>query len=142
MVIGNKAAIFHAPDEGGKTTLVSQYDKNKILSDDQVCIKKNNGKIKAYSTPFGQIGNSTLSADVKGIFHLEKSDKFEISSMDKNELIKFLWMEHKFVWFCLPLDLRTAAFNLIVDYCTRHPVYKLKFPKNYVDWDAVESALK
>lgn len=142
IIKNGKTAIFLAPDEGGKTTVVTKLNQNIILSDDQILIKMEKDKINVYSTPFGTLGNSLQKGELGGIFYLKKSNKFQLLPMSKSDLIKFLWNEHKLIWFDLPKKLRSLAFNLITDFCYYAPVYKMKFPKDYVDWDAIDRAMK
>ena len=75
------------------------------------------------------------------MFLLEKSTKFEISSINPKDLIQCLWHEHIFHTHFLPKSLKIKAFNIISDACFQVPVYKMKFPKDFVDWDIVKNAM-
>jgi len=140
--IGGKIAVFIAPDEGGKTTVVTKFNQNKILSDDQILIKMEKDRINVYSTPFGTLGNSLQKGELGGIFYLKKSNKFQLLPMSKTDLIKFLWNEHKLTWVTLPKKLRFVAFNLITDFCYYAPIYKMEFPIDYIDWDEIDKVMK
>lgn len=142
IILKNKTALFLAPDEGGKTTLVKKFNKKLLLSDDQLCILKEQTKFQVFSTPFGRMSNPLLHGELGGIFWIEKSEKFGLEPCSKRKIFKFIWDEHIHIWMVLPKVMRLEAFNLLNEMINYAPVYRLFVPKNYVDWDAIAAVMK
>lgn len=142
LVRNNKAALFLAPDEGGKTTAVKLSKKGTILSDDQIIIKKEGDIFMAYATPWGMIINNSQHARLGGFFLLEQADRFELIKIKKEDVLEYLWNEHKTYRFFLPRKIKIKFFDILYAACCQVPVYKMFFPKNYVDWDAIDAAIE
>lgn len=138
----NGAAIFLAPDGGGKTTVARQAPSQDVLCDDQVLVRKNNGVFTASGTPWGTITNKIENCPLGGLFFLEQSDHFELSPVQPQEALEYLWTEHHATIFALPRDIKTAAFQLLSDLCFHIPLYRMRFTPNHIDWDAIDAALK
>lgn len=143
VIIENKAALFIAPDEGGKTTIVELLqEKYPIITDDQNIIRKENDKYYCYGTPWGLYTNKSAKAEIGGIFLIEKSDKFKLTPLNSNYIFAFLCREHYANFTYLRDEGRKKYFRLLSDICSKFPAYKLQFPKNYVDGDAIDRAMK
>lgn len=138
-----KASVFFAPDSGGKTTLVSQYCHDRILSDDQLFLNKVKDRFFVHSTPFGRYGfHKAQKGTLSGLFLLEKAKQFSITPIKPCQMIEFLMNEHRLLWFSVPIVYRKAFFNLLTDICYSVPTFVLHFPKTGIDWDAIERVLK
>jgi hypothetical protein len=142
VVRNGAAALFLAPDGGGKTAVVRSVNGATVLNDDHVVLQESSRAIIAHGTPFGQITGGPVQARVGGLFLLEKSIVFELIPAKRDEVLQFLWNEHMLKWHMLPKDLRTRAFNILYDACHQAPVYRMRFPKDYVDWDAIDAAME
>ena len=138
----NMATLFLAADEGGKTSVVDLADGAAVLSDDNLILRRVNEVITAYGTPFGARTSGPQKAKLGGIFLLEKSAHFDLTPVKASGILQFLWHEHMHLWFVLPKSLRLRAFNLLYDACHQAPCYRMRFPKDYVDWDAIDAAMK
>ena len=142
LIRSGKAAVFVAPDEGGKTTLVVELSTSvPILHDDQIVFRKEGNVVKAYATPLGMYTNGPCSASVGGLFWLEKAPRFELTLLNASDLIQPLWGGHKRYTGSLPKDLKRRAFEVICDACFQAPTYRLQFPRDYVDWGAIDAAM-
>jgi hypothetical protein len=141
VIIKNKSALFFAHSTGGKTTVVNNSVSNSVLSDDQIILRRKDGLIFAYATPFGRITSGPGSAQLGGIFLLEKSDSFNLEPIDRVEVVEYIWSSLPKYTYFLPGQYRTAAFQTIYDACHQGPVYRMTFPKDYIDWNAIEAAM-
>jgi len=142
VVIDKKAAIFLAPDEGGKTTAAKLAPDYPILCDDQNVIRKQENKFFAYATPWGSFKNNPLKAPVGAFFLLEKGGNFKLTQIEPKDILSYLWSEHLPYYFYLPKNFKHHYFNFIYDLSFKIPGYLLTFPKDYIDWDAVDRAMK
>ena len=137
-----RAMLFLAPNEGGKSTVLVLAGPGGRLNDDQVIIRKKTGKvIEAYGTPFGSLTDGPLSAPVAGLFFLEKASAFELGPIHPSDLLKCLWDEHQRYIYFLPKDLKVRTFHLLTDLCRQARTFRMKFPKDFIDWDAIDRAL-
>jgi len=143
LIIDDRAAVFMAHDEGGKTTVVRQATDNCdfILSDDQVILKQGEGVIYAHGTPWSLYTDGQKSARLGAFFLLEKADKFALSPLKPVESFEYIWNEHFSYWEILPKALRLKAFDLVFAICHQVPAYRMKFSKDYVDWNAIQEKL-
>ena len=66
----------------------------------------------------------------------------EIEPIEPADLVQCLWAEHRNYTFFLPKHLKKKAFQILIDVCYRVPVYMMRFPKDYVDWDAIDAAME
>jgi len=141
VIRGGKAALFLAHDGGGKTTVVRTALGSKVLSDDQVILRREKGEIRAHGTPLGRFSSGPVEAPVGGIFLLEKSRAFSLTSIRLTDVIEFLWNEHRFVWPVLPKSIRAAAFDMVYESCRGIPLHRMQFRPDSLDWAAVDSVL-
>lgn len=135
------AALFLAPDEGGKTTVVKHATAGTILCDDRNILRQEGDVVMAHSTPWGMLTNGPQRARVGGFFLLEKASDFELIPIKPRDVLQFLWNEHMHFWRVLPRKLRIQAFEILHDVCYQAPVYLMRFPEDYVDWDAIDAAM-
>jgi hypothetical protein len=137
-----KACIFLSPDEGGKSTVLELSTDAIKLCDDRNIIRKEENTFFAYATPWGNITNNHHQVRIGGFFLLEKASDFELIPIKPQDVVRFLWNEHRDFWYILPKTLRIQAFEILCDACFQVPVYKMQFPKDYIDWDAIDKAMK
>jgi len=136
-----KAVLFLAPDGGGKTTVVEQSNGESVLNDDQIILSKEGDVIVAHGTPLGVITNGPCQARVGALFMLEKASAFRLEPIPPSELVQHLWTEHRNYIFFLPKLLKKQAFRTLCDLCYQVPAYLMRFPKAYVDWDAIDAVM-
>jgi hypothetical protein len=136
-----QAALFLAPDEGGKSTVLRHAVGAPWLNDDQVIVRRKGDNLIAYATPLGRRTSGPGQARLGGLFVLEKALHFELTPLKPAGLVKTLWNEHLFYTSSLPRHLKLQAFDLLYDMCHQVPIYRMRFPKDYVDWDAIDAAL-
>ena len=142
LVRKGKTALFLAPDEGGKTTVVESSNNGQILSDDQIILRKQGDTVYAHGTPWGKISHGPLEQRVSGLFVLEQAEYFELSPLKPVDAIQYFWREHLFYRVFLPKRFKIKAFEIICAACRQAPVYRMRFPKDYVDWHAIDSAME
>jgi len=136
-----KSAIFLAPGGGGKTTIVRSSDSGTILSDDQNILRQEMDQIIVYSTPWGRIINGSFQAPLGGIFMIEKAEKFEITEINPREVIQFIWGNNIPFWTHLLKERKIKALDIIINICHHSPVYRLRFPPGYINWDAIDAVI-
>jgi len=141
LIRGGRAALFLAPDAGGKSTVLEQATDGLLLNDDQVIVRKEGDTFIAHATPFGRMTSGPCQAPVGGLFVLEKAPHFELTPLKPAPLVKSLWDEHRTYTSILPRPLKQRAFDLFYELCHRVPLYRMRFPKDYVDWAAIDAAL-
>jgi hypothetical protein len=143
VVINNKAFIFVAHDEGGKTTIAELFNNTEaIISDDQNLLKWENDQYFCYSTPWGMYQDPLKRVKVAGFFMLTKGGEFSISEYSSNIFFAYMCQEHYTNHSYLPTKELKTYFKILSDICSRYPVYKLQFRKDYVDWDAIAAVMK
>lgn len=135
-----RTALFLAPDAGGKTTVLEQAAGGRLLNDDQVIVRREGNELIAHATPFGRMTSGPCHAPLGGLFVLEKACRFELTPLQPVALVQSLWDEHRAYTSILHRSLKQRAFDLFYEMCHRVPVYRMRFPKDYVDWDAIDAA--
>lgn len=141
-VLNNKAALFLAKDEGGKTTVMKSAVPRDVLSDDQNILKKENGAFFVHSTPWSTFQNGPRKARLGGLFFLEKASEFSLSRINSVDMLAYLWAEHVGYTLFMPKKLRVAAFDLLHEACLSVPTYRMRFPKDYIDWEVIARAME
>jgi hypothetical protein len=142
VVRAGRAAVFLAPDEGGKTTIsVDLSDGGAILHDDQVVFRKEGSTVYAYATPLGRNTGGPRRAPIGGLFLLEKALHFELIPLQASDLVQLLWAAHTPYTGSLSKDTRKHAFAVFCDACYQAPAYRLRFSRDYVDWDTIDTAM-
>jgi len=136
-----RAALFLAPDEGGKTTILRLAPDGYLLNDDQVVVRQEGAGLIAHGTPLGNMTDGPVHARLGGLFVLEKAPHFELVPFSPARLLETYWNEHLNYTFFLPRHLKLWAFDLAYQMCHRVPAYRLAFPQEYVDWDAIDAAM-
>ena len=142
VIRGAKSALFFAPDGGGKTTVLAQSKTGPILSDDHIILKNEGGGIVAHGTPLGTMTSGFCRASIGALFLLKKAGRFRLESIAPAELVQWLWTEHRNYTFFLPKRLKKRAFEILSHACRQAPAYRMHFPKDYVDWDAIDAAMR
>ena len=132
-----KVNIFVAPDEGGKTTSVLLSDRGKILCDDQVLIRKIDGRYQAFGTPWG-LYTSKLQGPANRIFLLRKSDHFDIQPLSPKTLSAHIWKDHRSQLLTLPESLAEKSKEIVRDICNSIPAWTLSFTKDFIDWNEID----
>lgn len=140
-----RTALFLAPDEGGKTTVVQcalhTATPALILNDDQVVLRQEGNRVYAHGTPFGLLTSGPHQARLGGLFLLEKASRFELLPMPPADTLQYIWGEHHHIWTLLPKVLRVRAFEILANACYQVPTYRLRFPKDSIDWAAIDEAM-
>jgi len=141
VIRNNRATLFLAPDEGGKTTVLKQSPGAPLLSDDQVIVRKEEGEFMAHATPLGLMTSGPCQAPVGGLFVLCKADQFALEPIRPAEVVQAFWKDPGNYTRLLPKRFKMPAFDLFYEACHRVPTYRMYFPKDYVDWAAIDAAL-
>jgi hypothetical protein len=136
----DRAVLFFAPDEGGKTTVVMNSNGEPVLGDDQLILRRKSGDIIAHATPLGPMTSGPCQARVGAIFLLEKAPGFGLKPLVPAEFIQHIWSMHQNNTFFLPRHLKKMSFQLLCDLSYQVPIHLMRFPQNFVDWDAIDAA--
>jgi len=135
------AALFLGPDGGGKTSIVTPLAEGSILSDDQIILRKEGDISVAHGTPLSTITSGPCQVQVGALFMLDRATHFELTSLEPVDVVQCLWTEHRNYTHFLPKPLKIRAFEILSEVCHQAPVYRMRFPKDYVDWDAIDAAM-
>jgi hypothetical protein len=141
IIRNHRVALFLAPDEGGKTTVIKNAADGVVLCDDWNILRQEEDAVFVNGTPWGTVTNASKKAQLGGLFLLEKASNFELIPIDPRDILQFLWDEHMPFWNILPKNLRTQAFDILCDACYNTPTYRMCFPKDFIDWDAIDAAM-
>ena len=136
------AAVFLAPDEGGKTTAVRLAPSGTILGDDQVIMRRRRGKFHVWGTPWGLHVNAMKHAPLAGLFLLKKAKRFSLTPIPAHSLVPFIWKEINGTLSILPKPLKKKAFRILCDIAAAAPAWTLAFPRDHIDWKEVDLALQ
>ncbi|MBU1879742.1 MAG: hypothetical protein KJ734_12390, partial [Chloroflexi bacterium] len=128
VIRGDRAALFLAKDEGGKSTVLRHAPEGHLLNDDQVIVQREGEHFVAHATPLGRLTSGPGQAQLGGLFVLEKAPSFELEPVQPAPLVRQLWDEHRVFTAVLPKPLKVRAFDFFYDMCHRVPVYRMRFP--------------
>lgn len=142
VIRGDKAALFLAPGGGGKTTVIERSNGERVLSDDQIILRREYDTIIAHSTPLGGITSGPCQAGVGGIFLLDRASRFKLEPISPSDLVRYLWTEHFRYTFSLTKTLKKRVFELFCDTCYTVPTYRMKFSRDFVDWAVIDAAME
>lgn len=132
IILNGNGYLFIGHSSAGKSTMAQILKKEAvILCDDRNIIRKLDDRLMVYGTwSHGDVPDiSPLSAPLKGLFFLEKSDSNELISVkEKSDSVKILLA-------CLIRPLATGdwwdlSMNLISDVVAMAPCWILKFDKS------------
>ncbi|MBN2345780.1 MAG: hypothetical protein JXO51_05260 [Candidatus Aminicenantes bacterium] len=141
VVRDGKAAVFLAPDAGGKTTAALLSPSGTILGDDQVIVRRRRGRFRAWGTPWGLHVDAKVSAPLGGFFLLQKAKRFALKPLPARELVPCIWQEIRDSLSILTKPLKKKAFAVLCDIVAAAPAWMLSFPKNHIDWDEIDEVL-
>ncbi|MCU0610540.1 MAG: hypothetical protein MUE60_01970 [Candidatus Eisenbacteria bacterium] len=141
VALDSRAAVFLGPDDAGKTTVARSATLRPVLSDDHLLITHDGGQSMAHATPFGNLTAGPNSARVGAFFVLEKSSAFEIEPMRQAEFFEFLWEQAGHTKYTLPREDAVAHLDLLRAISRSAPVFRMRFERNFINWDAIDSAM-
>ncbi len=95
----------------------------------------------AHATPLGMVTDGPGQAPVSALFVLEKSPHFGIERIRPADLVRAFWEDPGNHTRLLTKELKLQAFDLFHELCHQVPAYRMCFPKDYVDWEAVDAAM-
>jgi hypothetical protein len=132
IILNGKGYLFIGHSSAGKSTMAQIMRKEAvILCDDRNIIRNINNELMVYGTwSHGDVSDiSSLSAPLKGVFFLEKSDDNELISVKENSI------GLKILLACLIRPLATSewwglSMDLITHVLKTVPCWKLKFDKS------------
>ncbi|MBN2305623.1 MAG: hypothetical protein JXQ72_14160 [Anaerolineae bacterium] len=136
----DKAALFLARSTGGKSTVAGLANGSPVLNDDQTIMRKEGQIVSVHATPLGRITDGPAQAPLGGMFLLEKASHFELVPMSPTEMIDYVWEAAPYP-ANLPRHLKTQMFDVIAGACLQSATYRMRFSKNYVDWDAIDRVM-
>ena len=142
IVRNQRTALFLGPDEVGKTTVVRSAPDGTILCDDQVIIRKGLNGYEAHGTPWGVFTGEKHHARVGGFFILEQAEWFELAPLKPAALFQYLWEDQQGINHLLPKQLRKLAFEILSEVCQLAPVYQMRFPRDHIDWNLIDAAMR
>jgi hypothetical protein len=136
-----KAVLFLAPDGGGKTTVLGHSTGEHLLNDDHIVLQSDGEGTLAHGTPLGSMTSGPCKARVGALFILDQGSPFELAPLEPADVVQCLWNAHRNYTFFLPRHLKVRAFEILSQACHQAPVYRMRFPKDHVDWRAIDAAM-
>jgi hypothetical protein len=141
VVRGNGAAIFLAPDGGGKTTVARSVPSEGVLCDDHVILKYEQPRFWAYPSPWGRISGRQAAAPVQGLFFIEKAGSFRVTRIHPAECIERIWDDNSWKLALLPAEMRSQVFDLVCKAAREIKSYRLETLPDAVDWAVIDECL-
>jgi len=141
VVRDDKAALFLAPDGGGKTTVAKSVPTAAVLCDDQAIIKNEPPRFFAYPTPWGKINGRQVGAPVQGLFFIEKAGSFRITPISPVECITRIWDDNSWKLAFLTAETRLQVFDLVCKTATQIKAYRCETLPGGVDWAVIDECL-
>jgi hypothetical protein len=142
LIYEGQAALFLAPDEGGKTTALRLAGEAQYLNDDQVILRRHEGGFFAHATPLGKLTGGPAKAPLGGLFLLKKDASFGLETIKPAEVVQALWKEYSRYAALQPRERKLAAFDLLYQACHAAPTYRLHFARRHINWQAVGAAMR
>jgi hypothetical protein len=136
-----RVALFLAQDGGGKSTAISLGEKKNILCDDYNILSRRQGVCEVHSTPWGKICNGPISEPLGGLFFLEKASTFSLQRITPQEALTLIWKDNYRSIKNLLNEMKKCSFNTLYDICKEFPAYIMRFPKDHIDWQAIDQAM-
>ena len=137
VMVNGFAALFLAPDEGGKTTVVRQPYFSPVLNDDQIILRNDGNVVFSHGTPFGPITSGPCGTRLDAIFLLDKGSCFTLNPVKLEDILNFLWDEHVHHRIFLPKNMKITLFEILSTACHQALTYRMSFQKEYVDWNMI-----
>jgi hypothetical protein len=141
VVRSGRAAVFLAPDGGGKTSAARLSPAGTILCDDQVLVRRHKKGFRVHGTPWGLYVDARRQAPLAGLFLLNKAERFALLPCPAHEMIAHIWEEARNSLSMLPKPLKKKAFGIICDIVASVPSWKISFPRDHIDWQAIDRAM-
>ena len=141
MIRGGRAPVFLGASGAGKTTVVGLAGRVPILSDDQVVLRRQGGVSTAWATPLAKKTSGPCVAEIGGLFLLEMGRRFELTLLRPADVVQCLWAATYFNTSLPTRNHKNQLFATLYDISHQTPAYRMRFPKDYVDWDAIDAAM-
>ncbi len=125
----------------GKSTVVEHSINMPVLNDDLIILRKKDNSIIAYATPLAKKTTGPCQARLGGLFMLEQAKNFKLIPIKPQDMIQCLWTAYSKDTEHYKKSLKKRTFSVICDICYQFPIYHMCFPKDYVDWDAIDKAM-
>jgi hypothetical protein len=140
IVRNNKAILFLAPDEGGKTT-AAKLSKNFILCDDQILVRQTSEGFIACGTPWG-LYTANMRVPLGAICILEKSCTCSLQEISIGECYKYIFNEHKNQIELMPHFQQEKMRYMIAHMCISTPLFKLSFTKDEIQLNEIDKIIQ
>ncbi len=141
ITIDGRVALFLAQDGGGKSTVVNLGERKNILCDDYNILSRRHGVCEAHSTPWGKICNGPISGPLGGLFFLEKASTFSLKRITPQEALILIWKDNNRSLKNFLNEMKKRSFNTLFDICREVPSYIMHFPKDHINWQAIDHAM-
>jgi len=135
--------VFTGPSESGKSTIATLSSDYKVLNDEIVIIKKQNGSFVVGSTPFRGdfLANEDACAPLKAIFLIKHGNgRNVIKTISRKEFITRFFREITYPESLLSTN-REDGFSEMLDFCddvaSEVPFYELQFLPDKSFWDSI-----
>lgn len=128
--IHEKGYLFPGKSGAGKSTIAQQFfgkNKTKLLSDDRIIIRKNDGGYAAYGTPWpGEAGIALNdSMPLSGIFFINHGSTNRIKTIKPKKALERLFPVTSIPWY--DRDVMPNVLDFCEDLVFNVPAYELDF---------------
>jgi hypothetical protein len=135
----DQTVLFLGLSGAGKSTITRLCDPDICFADDGVVVKHEKNLFYTYRSPFCQTKEKNNHADVakgkiKKIFLLEKSDRYDVLPIAKNELMRITLMHLIHFYKYLNQETARLGFYEVKKLLETLPSYRLQFAKSGKIW--------
>ena len=136
---GDNGYIFPGPSGTGKSTIASlATDREVILSDEMVVVRKREGNYRVYSTPFygtNESARQNIGAYLKAAFLPVKDDKVYLKEVRSAQALSKLLASVLF--FSQEPSLNQRLMDIGTDVVTQIPIYEMHFRCDNSFWECI-----
>jgi hypothetical protein len=139
----SRTALFLGGSGAGKSTIARLARPEVCYSDDGVIIRKEEGKVYTYYSPFRQDrkcispGRLPLKAEVNRVFLIEQGHDNKVIPLKKNELMGAILKHLIHFYRHMNDDIAQTGFHVVKDILDTLPAAGLRFAKKSGLWDDI-----
>lgn len=131
------------PSGAGKTTFARlAAGRCHVLGDDRIVVWPEGRHFAMGADPANDLSHGGARGRVRVVVWLRHGKAFALRPRRWTELLPAIWRDNRGQWAVLPALLRVRLFTLYCDMLSAVPVFEMTFPRQRIDWDAVEEAIR
>ncbi len=142
VVVDGLAAVFLAPDGGGKTTVARLAGRRPVICDDQVILEGAKGAFEAWSSPWGRFVAPGFHVPLGGLFILEKASHFSVAPAAPGDLLEVVTKDWRSGAALLPPKLQSQFLDRLWHLSRAVPCCRMQFSAGDVGWEEIGDVLR